>query len=140
MTEMPKTASVRRLITTHPFTVGGLLGTIMVCAIFVIVVWFPRIGDAWDRHDKMVRSIWCTLALFVVCVYHLWRWRHRRGFWVTLSAFFVLHVVGVLLYSIYVHPLLLQEWIILLLLEAFVIAFFFDWVLQRLSQSRHRHC
>ena len=134
MTEMLKTASVRKLIATYPFTVGLLIATIMAGTIIVIEVWFPRIGDAWLTHDKMVRSIWCTLVLFVVCVYRLWHWRHRWGFWLTLFTFFMLHILGVFLYSVYVHPLLLKEWVILLLLEAFVFVFFLDWMLQRLRR------
>jgi hypothetical protein len=134
---MLKTAPLKKLIMTYPFAVGGLIGTILLGTIFVIVIWFPRVSDAWDRHDKIVRSIWCTLAIFVVCVYHLRGWRSRRGFWLTLSTFFVLHVLAVSLYSIYVHPLLLEEWVILILLEAFVVAFFLDRVLQRLNQGRH---
>ena len=135
---MLKTASLTKLTTNYPFAVGLLIAAIMAGTIFVITVWFPRIGDAWTGHEKMVRSIWCTLVLFVVCVYRLWRWRHRWSFWLTLSAFFVLHILSVFLYSNYVHPLLLQEWVILLLLEAFVIVFFLDWVLHRLSyQGTH---
>lgn len=131
---MSKIASVKKWITTYPFVVGGLIGLIMMATIFAIVIWFPHVSDAWDRHQKMVRSIWCTVGLFALSIYHLWHWRHRRGFWLSLSIFFVLHVLGVFLYSIYVHPLVLQEWVVLLLLEAFVLVFFLNWVLQRFDR------
>ncbi len=137
---MPKAASIRKLITTYPLAVGVLLATILAGTIFMIVAWFPRISDTWDRHEKTVRSIWCTVALIVVCLYRLRHWRHRRGFWLTLSAFLMLHILGVFLYSIYVHPLLMQEWVLLLLLEALVIVLFLGWVLQRLSRQGGHRC
>ncbi len=138
MTETPRYATARKLITTYPVAAGLLIATIMAGTIVVIVVWFPSIADAWLRNDKLVRSIWCTLVLFAVCVYRLWHWRHRWEFWLTLSAFFVIHIFVVVLYSIYVHPLLLQEWVIFGILESFVIVFLLDWVFQRLNhQGKH---
>jgi hypothetical protein len=130
---MRRNSSSKKIVETHPALFGALIGVVLMGMIVAIVIWFPRIGDAWDRHDKLVRSVWCTLALFAVCIYRLSRWRHRRGFWLTLSVFFALHTAGVVLYSTYVHALLLQEWVILLLLEAMVIVFLLDPVLQRLK-------
>jgi hypothetical protein len=123
--------SVKKFATSYPTTFGAVIGVVFLGSIFAIEMWFPRVGDAWDRHEKMVRSIWCTLALFVICIYHLWSWRHGRGFWPTLSVFFMLHVLGVFLYSTWVHPLLLGEWVMVLLFEAVVIVYPLRWVLQR---------
>jgi Na+/melibiose symporter-like transporter len=129
-------STVKKTITAYPTVFGLVIGLMLIGAIFVIVIWFPRIGDVWDRHDKTVRSVWCTLALFVVCLYSLSGWRHRRGFWLAISTFFALHIASVVFYSTYVHPLLLREWVVLLLVEAAVIAFGLDWLLEHLSDRK----
>lgn len=134
--EMPKGSSAKNMIEAYPALFGALIGVVLIGLVFIIVIWFPWIGDAWDRHDKTVRSVWCTLALFVVCIYRLAGWRHRRGFWIGLSVFFALHILGVALYSIYVHQLLLQEWVVLLLAEAGAIVYILLPLLHRLGSPK----
>jgi hypothetical protein len=133
--KMARGFSAKRMMEAHPVLLGAFIGLFIIIAIIVVATWFPRIDDAWMSHQSLVRSVWCTLALFVVCIYRLSAWRRRRGFWLILSAFFALHVVGVILYSIYVHQLLLQEWVIVLLGEAAVIVFLLGPLLQGLRSS-----
>ena len=118
---------MRRFINSYPTLVGTVIGLLIAGAIIVIVVWFPGLSDAWDRHNSLVRSIWCTAGLFGVCIGRLWRWRRRWAFWVPLSIFLVLHLVGISLFSIHLHPPSLGQWIVLIVLESFVIFFGVDW-------------
>lgn len=122
---------MKRLINSYPTLFGTVIGLLIAGTILVIVIWLPGLTDAWDRHNSLVRSIWCTAALFGVCIGRLWRWRRRWTLWVPLSIFLILHVVGISLYSMHVQPISLGQWIILIVLESFVFFFGVDWSVRR---------
>jgi hypothetical protein len=110
----------------------------------VVAIWFPWIGDGLGRHKTLVTSIWFTVVLFAFCVYRLWHWRHRNSFafWTSICTLFLLHVLGVLFYTMLVQPILGWQWIILLVLEVFLIVFLVDWSTKRfrhLGQSQREH-
>jgi cytochrome b subunit of formate dehydrogenase len=120
---------------------GMLIGLTILLSVIVIVNWFPRVGDAWQRNNGDVRSAWFTVGLYVVWIHRLWRWQHRNKvlFWASLGIIFVLHVTGVLLYSIRVHPLLLGQWLILAAVESAVMVFGLDSLTRRFAQHGHVH-
>jgi hypothetical protein len=132
---MPGSASVRKLITS-PTGSGILIGVLTLAGLVVMETWFPWIGQAWRRHNELVKAVWFTVILFVICTYRLWHW-HRRNpfaFWTSMSLLFLLHVSGVLFYTILVQPILGWQWSILLVSEVFLIVFLADW-----STKRFRH-
>jgi membrane-bound metal-dependent hydrolase YbcI (DUF457 family) len=120
---------VRKLITS-PTVSGVLIGLLTLVGIIVVETWFPWIDQALRGHNELIKAIWFTLVLFAICVYRLWRWRRRSSlaFWAAMGTLFVLHVLGVLLYTTLVQPILGWQWIILLALEVFLIVFLVDWL------------
>lgn len=66
----------------NPYVLGALLGLVIVGSMFVVIVWFPKIGDAWDKNDSVVRDTWFTFVLFGLLVSRLWNLRKRLFFWV----------------------------------------------------------
>jgi hypothetical protein len=139
MSSASEKRTMGRFVKTHPMLFGSIIGLLIGAAIISIVVWFPSIGDAWDRHNGVVRSVWCTAALFVVCIIRLWRWRRRLAFWVSMSILLFLHVAGISFYSIRVQPPGLGEWIVLVILESFVIFFGVDWIVRRFGGGSSGH-
>jgi membrane-bound metal-dependent hydrolase YbcI (DUF457 family) len=131
--------SVRKLITS-PTVSGVLIGLLTLVGIIVVETWFPWIDQALRGHNGLIKAIWFTLVLFAICVYRLWRWRRRNSFafWAPLCALFLLHVLGVLLYTNLVQPILGWQWIILLVLEVYLIVFLVDWSTKRFSRLGQR--
>jgi hypothetical protein len=133
--------SVKKSIASHPTLFGASVGLIIFVGIIVMETWFPGVGRAWERHDELVRSVWCTIGLFGICVHFFWDWqrRGRRVFWLSMGIFFFLHVLGVSLYWVYVGPVLLWQWIILCLLEGYAAAFFVGWSTHKFGHTtRHQ--
>jgi hypothetical protein len=120
-------------ITRFPILFGALIGLVILTSIMVIVNWFPRVGEAWERNNATVRSVYFTAGFFTIWISRVWRWRRRNTlvFWVSVCAFLLLHALGVFLYSIRVHPLLMKEWIYLMVLESFALIFGLDWLTKR---------
>lgn len=131
--------SVKKLVMS-PTGSGILIGVLTLAALVVMEEWFPWIDQAWDRHRTLVKAVWFTVGLFVICTYRLWHW-HRRNpfaFWAAICTLFVLHVLGVLLYTTLVQPILGWQWIILLVLEVFLIIFLVDWSTRRFGHVGRR--
>ena len=128
--------SVKKLITS-PTVSGILIGLVTLATVMVVAIWFSWIGDGLGRHKTLVNAVWFSVGLFAICVYYLWRWRRRNAvaFWLSMSGLFVLHVLGVLFYSILVKPIVGWQWIILLVLEVFLIVFLVDWSTKRFGHS-----
>ena len=144
MSTEPKHSTVtqlRRFIGAYPTLFGMIVGLVLVVGVIVIVYWFPQADEAWDRHNDDVRSAFFSLGLFALAIFWLGRWRLRGAFvfWASISSLFVLHAAGVILYSILIHPLLLREWMIILILEPFVIVFALDWLMKRFGRTHLHH-
>ena len=119
---------------------GALIGLVIFSTIIVIETWFPWIGKAWERHDRLVQSVWFTAGFFGVWVSRYWHWRRRGFFWASMCFLFLVHTFGVLYYAMQVHPLVLREWLVLLTAESFVVVSYMDWSTRRFGHpSRHRH-
>lgn len=132
--------SPKKLITNYPTLFGALIGLVMVGTIIVIENWFPWIGSAWKRHNRLVQSVWFTAGLFGVWVGRYWQWRRRGFFWVSISIFFLVHTLAVLYFATHLHPLDLREWVVLLTVESVVVVFYMDWSTRRFGHpSRLRH-
>jgi hypothetical protein len=132
--------SLKKFITS-PTISGVLIGLVTLAAVMVVAIWFPGIGDGFGRHKTLLKATWFTVALFAICVYRLWSWRHRNSFsfWTSMCVLFLLHLLGVLLYTILVQPILGWQWIILLVLETFVIVSLVDWSTARFGHlGRHK--
>lgn len=134
-------AQLRRFIEAYPTLFGMIVGLFLVVGVIVIVDWFPRADEAWSRHNEDVRSAFCSLGLFAIMIFWFGRLRRRGAFvfWAAISSFFVLHAAGVILYSILVHPLLLREWMTILIVEPFVIIFALDWLTKRFGRTHLHH-
>ena len=115
---------------TSAYLLGALIGIVIIGAIFAIPRWLE---EDLGRHKKLIEAVWFTAILFVFSVYRLWRQRRRNSsvFWASLCIFLLLHISGVLFYSTYISPILGWQWIILLIVECFVLVFFVDWSTRR---------
>jgi len=127
-------------IRSYPMVFGMLIGLVLFLGIIVIVDWFPRVSEAWDRHNRLVQSTWFTAGFFGVWINYYWQWRRRGFFWASMCLLFLVHILGVLYYANQVHPLVLRDWIVLLTIESFVLVFFMEWSIRRFGHpSRHPH-
>ena len=120
--------TLKNWITSYPELFGACIGLLIVIAIIAMVKWAPGIGDAWDRHNTLVRGVWCSLALFVASLVQFWPLRRRAAFWASMVILILLHSLGIFLYSFYVHPIVLSQWIVLMLVEGFVIFLGIPWL------------
>jgi hypothetical protein len=77
---------------------------LLLISIISMVIWAPWIGDAWDKHNRLVQAVFCTTFNFAVFINVLWGRRHRGTFWTSVAVVSVLHVMGVFFYSTRVHP------------------------------------
>jgi hypothetical protein len=125
-----------RLVQTasyRPYAWGALSALLLAVVLFVMLLWFPSVGAAWDRNDRLVRDAWFTTAFLGCLIYRLWHWRRRVAFWLAMSALLVLHTLGLLFYSKHVHPLLGWQWVVLVFIESALIIFFLEWSMKRLE-------
>jgi len=120
---------------------GVFIGLLIFAYIIVTETWFPRISEAWNEHYRLVQSVCFTAGLFGTLIIQYWNRRHRVTFWASMCIFLLIHVLGIAYYATHVHPLVLTQWIVLLVLECGVVAFSMDWLTKRLGQlGRHwRH-
>jgi hypothetical protein len=116
---------------SYPTLFGVLIGLLCAGVILFGGIWFPQYFETLGNHKTLVQGVYFTVFAFGAWLYGLWRWRHRPAFWASLSIFFLLHVLGVLFYTTQVGRILVWQWFVLLLLEAYVIAFFVGWSIQR---------
>jgi len=132
---MAKTvATIGSKIRSYPMVFGMLIGLVLFLGVIVIVNWFPRVSEAWDRHNGLVQSIWFTAGFFGVWINYYWRWRHRGFFWASMCVLFLVHTLGVLYYAKQGHLLALREWIVLLTVESFVLVSYMEWSKRRLRE------
>ena len=132
--------SVGRLIESHPMWFGAFLGLVLVIGIMVTVIWFPWIDEDLGRHKKLTEGILYTGFAYVVCalVFQPLRRRSPYVFWMSLSIFFLVHSLGVFLYSTYAGTIRTWQWSILLYLEGYLAAFFVGWSTDTFGRGR-RH-
>ena len=100
----------------------------------VIETWFPGFAQVWENHYRFVQSLCFTAGLFGTLIIKFWNRRHRGAFWGAMCIFFLIHVFGVTYYSMHTQPLVLRQWIILLILECGVVIFSVDWLTKWLGQ------
>jgi hypothetical protein len=61
--------------------------------------------------------------------------RHRRHmFWIAFSAFLLVHVVGILAFTVWVRPLFVAEWMVLGVIESFFVVAFVEWITWRFTR------
>jgi hypothetical protein len=123
MIEAPEEVPVKK-ITSYPILWGVLIAFLIGGVTIAMETWFPRIGEALGRHERLAQAVFFTAAFFAVCVYTFWEWHNRRTFWLSLCTFFLVHSLGVFFYSTHVHVILVWQWTILLILESYLAAFF----------------
>ncbi len=129
-------------LTSYPLLSGALIGLLTLGGIIVVETWFPWIDQALRRHNTLIEAVWFTAAAFTLCVNRIWRWRRRNpfAFWAPICTLFLLHVLGVLLYTNFVQPILVWQWSILLVLEIFLIVFLVDWSTKRFCHLGTHGC
>lgn len=128
--------NVGQKIKSSPMVIGMFLAFLLLVGIVVIEEWFPKVADAWDKHNDLVRSVWLTAGFFATWVNYYWRWRRRRFFWLFLCTLLVVHTLGVSYYVTRVHALVLSDWIALLFVECFVVFFFMEWLIRRYARKK----
>lgn len=139
-TMMRMVAIIGSKIRSYPLIFGMLIGLVLLLGVIVIVEWFPRVSEAWDRHNRLVQSVWFTAGFFGVWVNFYWRWRRRGFFLASMSILFLVHIFGVLYYATRVHLPNLRDWIVLLTIESLVLVSYMEWSIRRFSRpGRHTH-
>jgi hypothetical protein len=110
-----------RIISRYPLLTGIVGGILLGGMGIVIEVWFPWFGEAIAMHKRLVQGIWFTAAFFAVALGRLWRFRRRVTFWASMSALFLLHSVGLALYTIYIQPVRVWQWILIYTVESLIV-------------------
>lgn len=115
---------------------GAFLGLLLIIAVLISVIWFPGIGEHLGRHKTLTDAVLYTVFAFGVFVYVFQRWRRQNPpvFWASLCVFFVLHSLGVLLYSLYVGPMRGWQWMILLYVDGYLGAFLVGWSISKFGR------
>lgn len=139
MVEMPETVSIKKLITSYPMLFGVLMSLVIFGAIIVVETWFPWIDEGLRGHKRLAQAILFTTVYFAVYFYGLRRWRRQGAFWPTIFVLFLLHLLGVFLYSTHVQPILVWQWPIVGLVEYYGAAFFLEWSTRRFRHFNNRH-
>ena len=124
-----------KIVKVYPVLTGVAIGLLVGGSILVMGVWFPWVGEAFERHSGLMQAIYFTVYFFGAWTYLLWNWRRRSGFWQSLCILLVLHVTGVFLYSRSIEPLRMRHWSLLLFLESFVLVFFVNWSTRWFARS-----
>ena len=114
-------------LTSHPITLGILIGMAIGVAILVVAIWFPGLAETIGRHQSLTQGVYFTVFFFGVWLYLLWNRHRRKMFWLTFLLLSVLHVTGVLLFTLRFRPLLVKEWTWLGLIESYFVAAFVYW-------------
>ena len=130
---------MQRFIASHPILLGVLIALLIFVAVIVMETWFPWVGKAWERHNRLVQSVWFTAGFFGVWVSRYWQCRCRGFFWASVCVLLLVHILGVAYYATQIHPLILGEWIVLLTVESFIVVFYMAWSTRRFGHSvRHK--
>ena len=123
-----------REIASHPFLLGIVLSLLLFGLIVAMNTWFSGVKSVLGKFEWFLEPVFFTVIFFAAYVYYFWRWHLRRGFWISVFLFLLLHTVGVFTYSVYVHPLFLWQWSLLGFLESYAGAFFVAWWTARQPQ------
>ena len=135
MPNVVENAPLKGLIASYPMLFGALVGVMLFVAMVVMETWFPRVGETWHRHYRLVQSVWCTVGFFAFWVSHYWKWRRRGFFWASVCVSFLVHTLGVVYYATQFHPLVLGDWIALLTVESLAVVFYMSWSIRRFGHS-----
>jgi hypothetical protein len=126
------------IIKSYPMLFGVFIGLLIFAYIIVTETWFPGISEAWSEHYRLVQSVCFTAGLFGTLTIQYWNRRHRVAFWALMCIFLLIHVLGVAYYATHIHPLVLSQWIILLVLECGVAALSMEWLIKKIGHlGRH---
>ncbi len=128
---------MKRFVSSNPVIFGLLVALVMFAALIAMQTWFPSLGEAWKRNNRATQSVWFTAGLFGVLVNRFWQCRRRGVFWVAWFGLFAVHSIGVLLYSLHVHPLVLQQWILLLTIESIVVFLGLGWLMRKFKDHSY---
>jgi len=112
-----------KAIASYPIIFGIVIGLVLGGGLIMMEFSFPSFGNAWDRHEPLVRTTFMTAFAFIVWICILWRWRHRHAFWLLVMVFFLFHTLGVFYYTVAFGPISVRQWMVLLPIESYAIAF-----------------
>jgi len=132
----PESMPVRKNMKRYPILVGILIGLLFGTVTPFVGIWFPQFVESIASHKTLLQAIYFTVFAFGAWLYGLWRWRHRPAFWASLSIFFLVHLFGVFFYTTRVGRILVWQWLVLMLIEAYLIAFFVAWSTLRIGHLR----
>lgn len=123
------------MVTKHPILCGMLLSLPIAGAVIILGTWFPGVEVAMGRHGALLDSMYYTGGLWGAFIYYFWSLRHAPNFWAMLGGLFVLHVGGIYCYTVYVHPLLVWQWALLIFLEGEALTLILGWRVSRGSEG-----
>ena len=124
---------------SHPTLFGIPIGLVGGGLILFVTIRFPQFIESLSVHKTLLQAFFFTGFAFGAWLYGMWRWRHRRAFWPSVGIFLVLHGLGVFFYTAIFGRILVWQWLVALMLEAYLIAFFVSWSTQRFGQRLKRH-
>ncbi len=127
--------SEKSVVGIPPMAVGACGGIVFVVLVLIVVIWFPWVGDAFGRHKRLVQGVYFTVGFFAFFVERFWHWRYRGAFWQSITALLLFHAVGIYIYSTWVHPLFVWQWMILAIPESFIFVSFLNWSTRRFGRS-----
>jgi hypothetical protein len=108
----------------------------LCAAIVILTAWFPGVFPALAAHRRLLEGTLFSASFTAIWVYIRWDLRRWVVFWTSILAFMVMHSAAVLSYSLLVHPILVWQWMIVLLVEAYLYSFFLEWTLHRFHDRR----
>ena len=131
---------VKKIIAHSPVLFGILVALVLFSVIMTIVIWFPRIDGYLGENKRLVQAFWFSAVSFVVWLSRLWKWRRRGAFvfWLSVCFLLLLHVFGIFMYTIHFGPLLVWQWVPLIVVESVVVVFIVGWSTRRFGNV-HRH-
>jgi len=120
-------------IMSHPVLLGIGIAFVIGGGIIVMETWFPWVGAAWDSHKRLVQAVWFTAISFIAWINQVWRWRLRGPFifWTSIATLCLSHIFGIFIYTMYVGPILVWQWVPLIVIESLVVVFGMDWSTRR---------
>jgi hypothetical protein len=117
----PMAGATENKIVSHPIVFGMLLSVPITAVVIVVGIWFPRMGDAVVRHILLERDICLTILLFYSWLHRLWSSHKRRMFWPSFFVLFLFHTTFVTFVTLGFRPLSIWEWMLLGVVESYLV-------------------